>query len=35
MGASELEAGQVKIKNLDTREETLVAFADLVDYFKK
>jgi histidyl-tRNA synthetase len=35
MGASELEAGQVKIKNLDTREETVVAFADLVDYFKK
>ena len=34
MGASELEAGVVKIKNLETREESTVALNELVAYFK-
>ena len=34
MGGSELEAGIVKLKNLETREETQVAIDGLVDYFR-
>lgn len=34
MGASELEAGEVKIKDLDAREEVTVKYGDLVNYFK-
>ena len=33
MGASELEAGTVKIKDLATREEQTVAFDSICDYF--
>ncbi len=33
MGASELEAGVVKLKNLETREETTVSLGDLAGYF--
>ena len=33
MGASELAAGEVKIKNLDPREESTVKLEDLVAYF--
>ena len=35
MGGSELESGVVKIKNLNTREETTVARAELGQYFGK
>ncbi len=35
MGGSELEAGIVKIKDLASREETTVAFAELEKYFGK
>ena len=35
MGGSELEGGVVKIKNLNTREETTVARAELGQYFGK
>ena len=35
MGASELEAGEVKIKDLDAHEETTVKLEDLVGYFNK
>ncbi|MBE6550297.1 MAG: histidine--tRNA ligase [Ruminococcaceae bacterium] len=34
MGASELEAGTVKIKDLATREESTVALDSIEDYFK-
>ena len=34
MGASELEAGEVKIKDLATREETVVALNELEKYFQ-
>ena len=34
MGGNELAAGQVKIKDLATREETLIARSELIDYFK-
>jgi histidyl-tRNA synthetase len=35
MGASEFENGIVKIKDLDSREETQVALDDLAAYFLK
>lgn len=35
MGGSELENGEVKIKDLDAHEETVVKFGDLVEYFNK
>jgi histidyl-tRNA synthetase len=35
MGTSELEAGEVKIKDLEKREETTVKAVALADYFAK
>ena len=35
MGSSELEAGNVKIKNLSTREEVAVSISSITDYFLK
>ena len=35
MGGSELENGEVKVKDLDAHEETVVKFGDLVEYFNK
>ena len=35
MGTSELEAGEVKVKDLDKREETTVKAEALADYFAK
>ena len=35
MGSSELENGEVKIKDLDAHEETTVKLGDLIGYFNK
>ena len=35
MGTSELEAGEVKVKDLALREETTVKAEALADYFAK
>lgn len=35
MGGSELEAGVVKVKNLDTREESTVSLSDIEGFFGK
>lgn len=35
MGSSELENGEVKVKNLDAHEETTVKLGDLIEYFNK
>ena len=34
MGASEAESGTVKVKNLETREESTLALGELADFFK-
>ncbi len=35
MGSSELENGEVKVKDLDAHEETVVKFGELIEYFNK
>ena len=35
MGSSELENGEVKVKDLDAHEETTVKLGDLIEYFNK
>ena len=35
MGSSELENGEVKIKDLDAHEETTLKFGELIEYFNK